>query len=353
MLQAQSIIPVPGAERLLTLLCEHFAEHGEVVSEPGRGRVTFEHGTASLALRDSALHVEVASEDPIHLDYLKIGIAEHLAEFHEGDPLEIVWRGDGLPAGSALPWFRELEVVETQVLTAHMRRVRMRGHDLGHFTQGGYHVYLIFPPEGREPVWPVMGESGLPVWPQGEDTLTRRVYTIRRVDPAQGELDIDIVVHPGEATPGSDFALKAQPGDRVGITGPGGGEVPAGTTFVFLGDDTALPAIARILETLPADARATVIAEVDGPQDEIALTSRAALDVRFHHRLGAEPGTFGALPRALRAIDWQAVGADPFVWSGCEFADFKAIRSHLRGELRWPRDRHLAVAYWRRGRPGA
>lgn len=352
MLQAQSTIPVRGAERLLALLCEHFAEHGEVISEAGRGRVSFEIGTAVLALRDDALHVEVASPDPIHLSYLKIGIAEHLAEFHEGETPAISWHGDGLPAGTPLPWFREMTVVGCEELTPHMRRMHLRGDDLDHFAAGGYHVHLIFPPKGRAPVWPVMGESGLPVWPQGADALTRRVYTIRRVDPARGELCVDIVVHPGDATPGSDFALDARPGDLVGIAGPGGGEAPASDHLVLLGDDTALPAIARILEALPASARATVIAEVDGPADEIALVSKAVLDLRFHHRLGAEPGTFGALPQALRDLDWEAVGADPFVWAGCEFQDFKAIRKHLRGDLRLPRDRHMAVAYWRRGRPG-
>ncbi|WP_188848714.1 siderophore-interacting protein [Aureimonas glaciei] len=353
MLQACSTIEVTGAGRLLSLLCEHFAEHGEVVSGDGRGEVAFEHGTAVLALRGDALHVEVASADPIQLSYLKIGIAEHLAEFHEGAPPEIVWQGDGLPAGSPLPWFRELAVVRSEILTPHMRRIHLSGRDLGRFADGGYHVYLIFPPKGRAPLWPVMGESGLPVWPQGEDALTRRVYTIRRVDAARGEIVVDIVVHPGDGTPGSDFAVSARPGDLVGITGPGGGEAPAGSNIVLFGDDTALPAIARILEELPAGARATVVAEVDGPLDEIDLVSKAQLDVRFHHRAGAAPGTLGILPRELRAFDWQAIGADPFVWVGCEFQDFKAIRAHLRGQLRLPRDRHMAVAYWRRGHAGS
>ncbi|KQT60354.1 MULTISPECIES: siderophore-interacting protein [unclassified Aureimonas] len=352
MLQAHSTIRVTGAERLLTLLCEHFAEHGEVVSEVGRGRVSFEYGTAVLASDDDTLRVDVASVDPIQLSYLKIGIAEHLAEFHEGELPEISWQGDGLPAGSPLPWFRELEVVRSEALTPHMRRVHLRGEDIGRFAQGGYHVYLIFPPKDRSPIWPVMGDSGLPVWPQGEDALTRRVYTIRSIDAARGELVVDIVVHPGDETPGSDFALGARPGDLVGITGPGGGEAPQGENLVLMGDDTALPAIARILEDLPAGTRATVIVEVDGPADEVNLVSKADLDIRFHHRQGAEPGTFGALPRALRDLDWQAIGPDPFVWAACEFQDFKAIRAHLRGELRMSRDRHLVVAYWRRGRPG-
>lgn len=350
MLQAQSTILVPGAERLLGLLCEHFAEHGEVRSEPGRGLVSFGYGTAVLALREDGLEVEVAAGNQTYLSFLKSGVADHVAEFCEGAAPDVFWRGDGLPAGSPLPYFRELTVVSSQTLTPHMRRVRLRGEDLAPFATGGHHVYLVFPPQGRAPRWPVMGESGLPVWPVGEDRLQRRVYTIRHLDAARGELDIDIVVHPSaSATPGSDFALRAAPGDIVGMTGPGGDEAPVADRLVLVGDDTALPAIGRILETLPPGAHATVIAEVDGPADEIALASRARLDISWIHRAGVAPGTLKALPDALRALDWDALGEDVFVWAACEFDDFKAIRRYLRGERRMRRDRHMAVSYWRLG----
>ncbi len=353
MLQARSVIPVSGAERLLAELCEHFAEHGEVITEPGLGRVSFGYGTAVIALHETGLAVDVAAGDQTYLSFLKLGVAEHVAEFCEGEMPDVVWHGDGLPAGAPVPFFRELTVLSVETLTPHMRRVRLRGDNLGAFAAGGYHIYLIFPPKGRAPVWPVTGESGLPVWPVGEDALTRRVYTIRRIDPAAGTLDVDVVVHAGEATPGSDFALEAVPGDLVGMTGPGGGEAPPADDLVLLGDDTALPAIARILETLPAHARAKVIVEVDGPADELALATAATLDLRYLHRGGAEPGTCHLLPEALRALDLGAPGDEPYVWAACEFADFKAIRRHLREERRLPKTRHMAMAYWRRGRPGS
>ncbi len=46
------------------------------------------------------------------------------------------------------------------------------------------------------------------------ERLLRRTYTIRDVDPAAGRLSIDFVVH-GEESPGSRFAVRARPGDRL------------------------------------------------------------------------------------------------------------------------------------------
>ncbi|MCE3544330.1 siderophore-interacting protein, partial [Escherichia coli] len=98
--------------------------------------------------------------------------------------------------------------------------------------------------------WPTMGRDGRPVWPEGDDALIARVYTIRTIDIERGEVDIDMVVHPGNDTPGSTWALNAKPGGIVGMTGPGGGSVEDAGRYLLVGDETALPAIGRILETL-------------------------------------------------------------------------------------------------------
>ncbi len=102
-------------------------------------------------------------------------------------------------------------------------------------------------------------------------------YTPRRFDPVAGELDLDFALH--EAGLGDRMALRAQPGDKLGVGGPRGSFVvpPISTGICLPATKPRLPAIARRLEELPAGARALVVAEVSGPEEEQALASKAEL----------------------------------------------------------------------------
>ena len=66
--------------------------------------------------------------------------------------------------------------------------------------------------------------------------------------------------------------MNAREGDLVGMTGPGGGDVPEADWYLLAGDETALPAIGRILARLPSLATAVVRIEVDNPLEEQLLT---------------------------------------------------------------------------------
>lgn len=136
------------------------------------------------------------------------------------------------------------------------------------------------------------------------------------------------------------------------MTGPGGGSVEDARRYLLVGDETALPAIGRILETLPAEAEATVILEIDSPADRQSLQSAATVDVRWVYRDGAPAGTTGRLAGIVEGLDSSVISPDTFVWAGCEFTDFKQIRAHLRKERKHERSKHLVVAYWRRGFDG-
>ena len=71
---------------------------------------------------------------------------------------------------------------------------------------------------------------------------------------------------------------------------------------LLIGDDTALPAIARRLAELPAGTRAVVLAEVDGPADQVSFASAADVTVTWAHRNGAEAGTTDVLARTLKTL---------------------------------------------------
>lgn len=307
------------------------------------------YGRLTAALGSDSALIKVFAEDETCLSYMKMAVASHLAE-HLGSTKGLRWKGDGRDTGRPV-FFRELTVTSSTQISPHMRRLRFTGDDLHRFAHGGLHVRLLLPPAGRKPVWPLMGADGLMIWPQGEDALTIRVYTIRAIDAVRDSIDIDFVLHEGSHSPGSDFAQGAEAGAAIGMIGPGGGHVPDAGNLLLLGDDTALPAISRIIERLPPTARAKAIIEVDGPADAMA-PKPANAEIIWLYREGRHPGTTGMLAEALRAMPPSALSEDGFVWAGCEFSDFRAIRSILRKEWGLKRDRHLAVAYWRRGVAG-
>lgn len=335
---------------MLQKLCDHFAEHGSVTMGAGTGRIETDFGNASLSADADTLTLSAEGFDETSLAYVKLSLAEHLLHFSVAETPHIEWRGDGV-AGLPLPYFREMTVLRSVALTPRMRRVTLGGTDLGRFAVEGHHVRLLLP-KNRTGVqaWPVTGVDGRPDWPKGAARPDARVYTIRRIDVGKGEVDIDLVLHDG-ACPGGDFARMAQPGDRVGMTGPGGSATPQADWLLLAGDETALPAIARILEELPETAKAVVRLEVADTGERQRLETRAALDLVWLDRGGAKPGTTTLLEDAVRAVDIPPDGSR-FVWVGCEHKSFRSIRAWLRKDRNLSSDEHLAVAYWRRGREG-
>lgn len=307
------------------------------------------YGMVTLALEAERLRIKATASDETNLAYLKMGLAGRLVST-PGTGAVLRWTGNG--SGDVVPvFFRELRVISSVRVGPHIQRLRFAGERLERFATGGLHVRLLMPREGRKPVWPRVGEDGLLVWPQGEDALTVRVYTIRAIDVEASWVEVDFVLHPGCETPAARFAEQATPGDVIGMIGPGGGDVPETANMLLLGDDTAVPAIVRILNELRPGTWADVVIEVDGPEDVQPLAV-AAGSVRWLFRDGRAPGTAGLLSGHLRHIDAAELPDDIFVWAGCEFSDFREIRQILRKRWGLPKERQLVVPYWRRGSAG-
>ncbi|MFD6178473.1 siderophore-interacting protein [Isoptericola sp. NPDC060282] len=122
-----------------------------------------------------------------------------------------------------------------------------------------------------------------------------RAYTVRAVRDGSAstsgstsgdtEWDLDLVVH-GDEGVGGPWATRVRPGEPVTFLGPGGAYAPdpAAPWHLLVGDDSALPAIAAAVESLPAGAVAHAVVEVPGPQDEQPLESAADLTVTWVHR---------------------------------------------------------------------
>jgi NADPH-dependent ferric siderophore reductase len=212
-------------------------------------------------------------------------------------------------------------------LTPRMRRITFTG-DLDGFESASYddHIKLYFP---------------LP--DASADPISRNI-TPRRFDLTARTLDVDIALHDG---PIGNWARDAVAGAPAWIGGPRGSYViPMDFDWYLLtGDETALPAIGRRLEELPAGARVYVIAEVTDAAEEQRFGERAGTTVTWLHRgADASSGT-STLSAAIDAF--VPPPGDGYVWVACESESAKTIRAALvaRGLNKdWLR----VSAYWKR-----
>ncbi len=195
------------------------------------------------------------------------------------------------------------------------------------------------------------GSLELPTWTGNQfetaagDRAPIRTFTPRVFDAEARELTIDIVVHAGGAA--SDWAAAAEVGDQVAVSGPGRGYEIDGDARAYLlaGDETAIPAMAQLLEVLPHDVAVTVVVEIADPAARHDLPAHPRSDVVWRE-LGpdAEPGD--ELLAAVRAMD----DLPPAVWVAGEAAGVQRVRKYLFDERGLSRRAATVRGYWKLGR---
>jgi len=351
MLSAETAIALAEPEAVLVPLCEHLVEHDAQIRRSGdEAEIVLGEGRALLRIGEGRLAVSIAGPDLASLQELRRAIASHVIEFAPaGERPRILWTGDGC-APSLPPDFRVLSVTAAEQITPHMKRIRFRGEDIARYASlEALHVRLFFPPEGLvEPIWPMLGADGLLQPPPPEQRPAIRKYTIREIDPAAGTLAIDFVLH-DDAGPGSAFAARAAAGDRIGMAGPGGRGLKTAERYIFLCDETGLPAVSRMLENLPPQAVGLAFVEVGGAAEEQQLVAPEGVTIRWLHRDGLRTGAASPLVAAFDALVWEVEGPETYLWSATENEAFRHIRAAARQRLRAGRDQHLVVSYWRAG----
>lgn len=247
--------------------------------------------------------------------------------------------------------FRLAQVQRVQTLNPYFVRVTFSGDDLADFVTASFddHVKLFFPAPGDTmPALPQSGPDG-PVFDPSKTRPVARDFTPRRFDPAARELDIDFALH--EAGPATDWASQAAPGQYLGIGGPRGSFViPVQFDWhLLIGDETALPAIARRVEELPAGTRVATLIEVADPFARIEFDAHADLYAQWRYRNESDhPG--GALLLALR--ETYMPEGDGYVWAAGEATLMRAVRQLLTAERGIDKRRIRASAYWKRGEQG-
>lgn len=231
-------------------------------------------------------------------------------------------------------------------LTPNMIRIVLGGMDLRRFATSGdpdERLVVVLPPAGeRETPAPVRQEDGTLDYP-ADDGPELRSYTVRRFDPDRPELVIDFVRHEGGVA--AAWAAAAQVGDVVYLSPAKGWYGPPADARwqLLMADMTALPALGRIVEELPAGSRAIAVVEVTEPADRQQLTSAA--EVSYTWLVG---GNGHGPSRMLAALQQLELPPGPgYLWFAGEAAESRAIRKYLRRGLGWTSDRFTILGYWR------
>lgn len=298
-----------------------------------------------------------------------------------------------------------LRVARVAQLTPHFRRITLTGEDLDLFGSGpggetlDLRIKVLIPSPGRDlPELHAVRGSLQDDWYQNWRTLDEsvrgamRTYTVRDLRPAvpassgfagrAAELDIDFVLHPGGGSgPAGQWAGGATVGDSLTVIGPCarwgdclGIEFAPGSAgrVLLVGDETAVPAIAAILESLPAHVSGHAVLEVPTAADFLDIAFPANVEVRWHARNGAGHGELMdadvrnvILPAAcLRgeepeevdidgALLWETPEATPghglYAWLAGEAAAIRGLRRYLVRDVGMDRNAVAFMGYWRMG----
>ncbi|WP_426208465.1 siderophore-interacting protein [Pseudomonas sp. TWR2-1-1] len=235
---------------------------------------------------------------------------------------------------------RKLEVLRVVDLTPRMRRITVGGAQLAGFISLGSddHVKLFFPQTAEELA--TLENLELSAGMKSKTMPPMRDYTPRRYDLDTLELDIDFVLH-GDG-PAATWADQARPGQWLYIGGPRGSMVVPDMfdSYLLIGDETALPAIARRLEELPANRRALVVVEVENAAEEQTLNSAASVDVIWVHRDGSN--------NLLEIVQGLSIPQGKlYAWVATETALSRKVRRVLLDTHGLNEEFVKAAGYWR------
>lgn len=217
-------------------------------------------------------------------------------------------------------------VVDARDVTPRMRRITL-------------HAPTLAPPRPAQDVELVLAD------PTGRKV--KRRYTITRY--REGDFDVDVLRH-GHDGPGTAWGASTTPGDQVQFFGPRGRlELRAAAWHLFVGDESAIPAIAELTVAVSRDdapAQVLALIEVGDAADEMAV----AADVRWLHRDETPPGTPDLFERALEGFTPPPGDGHAYVLG--ESRVVAALRPRLH-ELGLGNDQLYVKGYWNVGRVAA
>ncbi|MEJ1195554.1 siderophore-interacting protein [Pseudarthrobacter sp. CCNWLW207] len=327
----------------------------------------------------------------------------------------------------------EVTVSSVEVLSPNFRRITFGGYCLRDFGVNGdtldLRIKLMIPSLGEDgtelplPAFEMTQAGWYREWLAMDPAVrgSMRTYTVRksRLDSVYPEIDVDFVMHfdaDGHGGPAANWAQNAKPGDAITIIGPNNRAAQCYTAEIYggiewrpgmaqrvllAGDETAVPAISAILESLPPYLTGHAFLEVPQAGDFLDLKTDANVEITWLARgaaIGRSRPHGELLQQAVRAavpvpgwvgikesdggagpepedvnvdvdILWETparmetaeieatknpdmpAGAMPFyAWIAGEAAVIKDMRRYLVRDVGIDRKQVAFMGYWRQGK---
>ena len=223
----------------------------------------------------------------------------------------------------------DLFVVSNQLLTPHMRRIKLYGKCLNKFPTDyeiGY-VKVNFSKKASEKVV--------------------RSYTVREFNIESNELTLDFVDH-GDLGPASRWAKKTKKGDLISIFGPGSTRSVDATANWYLigGGMSALPAIGASIKDLRPDAKGYVVVEILSAEDKQKLNPPDGMEVIWVIQEQYDVPN-DKLTAKIRDLPW--LPGRVFPWFAGEFDGMRNMRTYFRDEKNIDKKAMYLSCYWKIG----
>ncbi|MCG7521789.1 siderophore-interacting protein [Ruegeria sp. Ofav3-42] len=303
--------------------------------------VQLAYGVCSFEQQPSGTLAGLHATRPEKLHVIRERLLARLTELIPEQVGGLRWSGvdqsELVNAGGHPPNFHFATVLDVSSPAASFLRVRAEIGDLSGFGDDSIHFRLLLPPIGMvAPEWPVLAENGSTCWPHGEKALHKPVYTVQHLDRSAGYIDFDVFIHDGGRV--TDWVRGLDTGARFALLGPIGGGVLENQKVLLCGDETAFPAIARILDNLPENTSGQVLALSDAAdQNPYPFATPPGIALRRLSR--------GKDELAEVALAEQAKQPDHFFWFASEKAQVLRVRTEYKARQGDPAEAYIQV-YW-------
>lgn len=337
----ETVLDHAPPEDIIARFRRNLEDRGVEMRENGDGyQASLPSGTIELVSEGETTRLRLSSDDRGGLFTLKESIEARMRAEIGNDAFVSEWTGDILSQAHPPNFCKATVLSKTDVGSAFMR-ITVTGENIERFFRNAMHFRLLMPRlPGGDPRWPTLDGDGRTVWPDGPHELRKPVYTVRQFDEANGTLDFDIFRHESGAT--LAWAEDAAPGDTVGLLGPSGGWIPEASWMLLAGDETAMPAVMRILDNVPPETAGYVLLSIGDEETKCDLDVPHGMQLLWiirdddDHRVLLDTALDIAMPSS----------GDVMVWFAANRSEALRAREIFRDERGFSKQNSYIASYW-------